>query len=269
MDTATKTGSFTKVMRPGMIPPYEGAHPVSIFCKVTYTEDGRLSFGGVIGPKANGNAAGGAGQIDMEFAHRNPADNDDRYSHLFSPEEITFTPGWDEDLWLDFLDAWKNWHLNDMHAYCEHQAALGWRERAREKITLYHWRTTKFVSDRVRQAEKEATAALRAGKTVQHPQEILDLIVLPPDVTTGSAEPPSGYYEPNGPRYTGDSFNRPSEEKLAGWVRPNEHPDGLLTAPCPVCGYGYGTAWKKEAVPAEILDFLRGLPETDRTPAWV
>lgn len=56
---------------------------------------------------------------------------------------------------------------------------------------------------------------------------------------------------------------------LLGWVRPDEHPDGLLTAPCPTCGYKYGTAWVREEVPADVLDFLRGLPDADRTPAWV
>jgi class 3 adenylate cyclase len=44
----------------------------------------------------------------------------------------------------------------------------------------------------------------------------------------------------------GDSWN------MLGWVRPDEHPDGLLTKPCPVCGYGYGTAWKHEQLPADI-----------------
>lgn len=40
---------------------------------------------------------------------------------------------------------------------------------------------------------------------------------------------------------------------LLGWIRPDEHPDGLLTRPCPECGYRYGTAWKTEAVPEDIL----------------
>jgi len=36
-------------------------------------------------------------------------------------------------------------------------------------------------------------------------------------------------------------------------VRPDEHPEGLLTKPCPVCGYKYGTAWLKEALPPEVV----------------
>jgi hypothetical protein len=44
-----------------------------------------------------------------------------------------------------------------------------------------------------------------------------------------------------------DSWN------MLTWVRPDEHPGGLLTAPCPTCGYEYGTAWLKRELPAEIV----------------
>ena len=74
-----------KVIRPGRIMNYYGGryHP-DIFCKITL-DNGRLSISGVIGPKSNGNARGGCGQIDMEFMHRNAADNDTRYSDQIKP----------------------------------------------------------------------------------------------------------------------------------------------------------------------------------------
>ncbi len=34
-------------------------------------------------------------------------------------------------------------------------------------------------------------------------------------------------------------------------------------------GYRYGEAWLREEVPDEVLEFLAGLPETTKTPAWV
>jgi hypothetical protein len=40
-------------------------------------------------------------------------------------------------------------------------------------------------------------------------------------------------------------------------------------AECPECGYKLGSAWQYEAVPEEVLEWLRGLPEADRQPAWV
>jgi hypothetical protein len=40
-------------------------------------------------------------------------------------------------------------------------------------------------------------------------------------------------------------------------------------AQCPECGYKLGSAWLFEPLPEEVLTWLRGLPETDRQPAWV
>lgn len=34
-------------------------------------------------------------------------------------------------------------------------------------------------------------------------------------------------------------------------------------------GEGFGAAWYREEVPAEVLEWLARLPPTDRTPAWV
>jgi hypothetical protein len=34
-------------------------------------------------------------------------------------------------------------------------------------------------------------------------------------------------------------------------------------------GYRYGHAWKREEVPSDVLEFLRGLPNADKQPAWV
>ena len=49
------------------------------------------------------------------------------------------------------------------------------------------------------------------------------------------------------------------KQKAAGWVYPTEHPKGLLCKPCEVCGYKYGSAWLREEVPADVLDYLKTL----------
>jgi hypothetical protein len=54
-------------------------------------------------------------------------------------------------------------------------------------------------------------------------------------------------------------------QRALGWTKYNEHPN----EPCPECGYKYGSAWLKEELPQEVIDFLASLPDTDRTPAWV
>lgn len=56
---------------------------------------------------------------------------------------------------------------------------------------------------------------------------------------------------------------------MLAWVTQKEHPDGLLSRPCPVCGYKYGSAWLFEAVPSGIINYLNDLPESKLNPAWV
>lgn len=60
-----------------------------------------------------------------------------------------------------------------------------------------------------------------------------------------------------------------SYDNMASWKRPEDHPKGVLTKPCPICGYKYGTAWLKVDVPSEVLNFLRNLLDADRKPAWI
>jgi len=63
--------------------------------------------------------------------------------------------------------------------------------------------------------------------------------------------------------------NRDEKGILAIWVTEEEHKDGLLSKPCPVCGYEYGSKWLFEEVPEDIINFLFSLPETKKDPAWV
>jgi hypothetical protein len=46
---------------------------------------------------------------------------------------------------------------------------------------------------------------------------------------------------------------------------------GLLYDAHPETGepYKYGSGWLYKAVPDDVLEFFRGLPDTDRQPAWV
>lgn len=115
-----------KTMRVGTINTGNGRR-ANIYISATF-EDGNLSISGVIGPLSSGNALGGCGQIDMEFQHRHPEDNDKRYEdHLTRAQDINFAKGWDREKWFNLLDIWKKYHLNDKQAACEHQRELGWR----------------------------------------------------------------------------------------------------------------------------------------------
>lgn len=114
---------FKKVIHPCDVPLWDGKkYPV--FCEIKYI-GGKLSISGVIAPNRWVNSKGGAGQIDMEFDHEDKSQNDTRYTDPFKASELRFTEGWNVSKWYKFLDIWHKWHLNDLHAECEHQEAAG------------------------------------------------------------------------------------------------------------------------------------------------
>lgn len=163
-----------------------------VFCRIE-VKDGGLSICGVEGPKKNGDASGGCGQIEDSI----------------ELQEHEYAPGWDAEKVDAFLGVWRRWHLNDMRAGCEHQRAEGWNQRPIDP-----------------------------------------------------SKPLNAY----GRHFDGqkqDSWN------MLAWVRADEHPEGLLCRPCPICGYKYGSAWLKEELPVEVVTYLEGLPVTDVQPAWV
>jgi len=181
-----------RIFRIGTIQSH-GGRWMSIYVEAKY-ESGELSIHGTEGPLSSGHCLGSSGQIDMDYAHQNPADNDYRTVEPIKTSEIRFASGWSAENWLKLLDVWKVWHLNGLRAGCEHQQTLGWDK---------------------------------------------DLI---------------------------DPTKPPSFDNLKNWKHP---PTGHLTEPCPTCGYKYGTAWLKEEVPQDVIDWLFSLPVADKKPAWI
>lgn len=99
---------FTKIVCVGTYRHGTGA----VFCNIQW-DGAHLSITGVEGPKRNGNASGGCGQIGATLV-----DNVD-----------TYATGWSTELATKFASVWAAWHLNDMRAGCEHQRAAGWDEK--------------------------------------------------------------------------------------------------------------------------------------------
>lgn len=97
-----------------------------VFCEIVY-KLGRLSIHGVEAPMSNGNCKGGCGQIDSNYAKRD-SDIGEQLG-----QTLRLTDGWTEEQWYRFLDVWSEWHLNDIHAGCEHQRALGWEKDGYDK----------------------------------------------------------------------------------------------------------------------------------------
>lgn len=220
------------------------------FCKIEFSE-GKLSISGVIGPRRNGDCRGSCGQCVDEIREGTPAE------------------GWTKEMVDQFCDIWEKWHLNDMRPYCPHQKELGWDKLAGKPVTLYNYRLNRMAFNKKKAAENAALNALRRGETFSPTEEQVLFATIPYSVKL--PEEISGenalYYEPEKPLYTGDEGA--TELKTLGWLKPDEHPDGILRKPCPVCGYKYGTSWLKEEVPSDVIDWLFALPDTTVRPAWV
>lgn len=246
-----------KVIRIGTVLEYSRIStsrvPTDVFAKIEHDGD-RLSISGVIGPMSNGDARGSSGQFIMSFKEY------DSRGHM-NLADITPASGWTPDLIKRFFDAWDRWHLNDMRANCEHQKGADWDASRKIELTYYTLTTDAM---RVRNdARGIAAAAAVRGEVAQLTKQQHALLALtdwfkertsPPDADS----PLSGCYEA-----------KKRETKTVGWIYPTEHPSGLLGKPCTVCGYKYGSAWKREEVPAEVIEFLQSLPDADKTPAWV
>lgn len=200
------------------------------FVEIKY-KNGNLSLTGVAGPKMNGDAKGSCGQC---------------YEYLLEIGTETA---------LKIHDIWVKHHLNDMRPYCEHQVAIHkWNPRL--PITMYHFKQTSETLTSSYDLKKAKEKELLKNGTTSITKEERELLNLPYTYTSASPDPKEGY-----------ELDR-TENKTAGWVRPEEHPDGLLGKPCPTCDYQYGTAWKKEPVPVEVLEFLASLKDDSGTYPW-
>lgn len=258
-----------KILYIGCLDPHDGRDgKADLFCKAEVTE-GRLSISGVIGPLRSGNARGGCGQIDGEFKHAYSKYDDKRYNpeSLIKAEDIDYAEGWNEGKWLQFLDIWHRWHLNDMRAECEHQRDLGWNDLAQQKITLFFWTLKPEILEKQKQLKEEAEELIK--NTGRHYLNRADRKIYGLEwmITTVCHELKAGdarFYEP------GTGYKGTHEEKTRGWLDYTKYPEvGILSKPCPVCGYKYGTDWKYEELPAEVVEFISDLPDASKDPAWI
>jgi hypothetical protein len=237
--------AFTRVLNPAV-----GTYG-RVFVKVEW--DGkRLSITGVEGPLSNGDAKGSCGQIICGYT-----DYDARGHAALN--SLKPCEGWTHETIRQLFDAWDRWHLNHMRAGCEHQRAFD-TTRQVEVVSYKLTHEAMQLRDSTRRAAADAALAGEPFNPTAQARALAELTdwfksrYAPPDADS----PLSGCYEVD-----------KREMKAIGSTYPSEHPDGVLTKPCEVCGYKYGSAWLHEDVPADVLAMLQALPETTVTPAWV
>lgn len=202
------------------------------FCEIEF-DDTRLSITGVIGPMPSGACRGCAGQCVDEIRKGRPCDE------------------WTQEMLDKFCSIWDEWHLNDMRPYCKHQKELGWDKLAVMPVTLYHYRLNSKTIQRQESIKKSSWKMLCDGMTVALSDDQIEVAKLPYSLTLPH------------------EISGSTETKTLGWLHPEEHPDGILGKPCPVCGYKYGHSWLTEEVPQDVIDWLCSLPESPVEPAWV
>lgn len=238
MSISKSVNPFYRLVSPGITPRGR------LFVEIDYRE-GRLSIVGVEGPMSNGDCRGSAGQCGIAA------------DLIPNTEE-----GWDAGKVVKLRDIWERWHLNDMRSGCKHQRKT-WATDEPLELQGLPWGDA-YHADRRRAEAGEMTPEEYAVYA-----ETAKIVYRMTIGTTGTPAHPRIWGE------VGDAllasgylkFGK-KETKAAGWVYPSEHPDGMLTKPCEVCGYKYGSAWLKEPVPASVLGFLRRLKDTSMHYAW-
>jgi hypothetical protein len=243
---------FIKVVNPGMVEAYDRrGNPVKVrlWVCIKYI-DGKLSITGVEGPTASGDAFGSCGQCGVD-------------------SDIEPSTDWTAAECRKLGEIWDRWHLNDMRPFSPEMKADGWDELA--SLTVWQWSVslTTEAHKILRSIKTEAEAAAKAGKTWKASKaqaEVAKLGLIGHDVATYSNKPPKlgKYLEVSKDILDRSGGGRkPPKKTTLGWTKPSEHPEGLLGKkhPSDPDGPGYGGKWWHEDVPADILDWLRALPE--------
>ena len=225
-----------------------GQHLAQAFAEIEY-KDGELTIHGVIGPRPSGNCDGSCGQCVDEIREGMPIGD------------------WTKEMLTKFCDIWDEWHLNTAFPYisCEHQRELGWDKLAKKKVTLYKYTLTNDMFSKQLHLQNHVKQIISEAGTVTLTDEELELWNLPLSKTTW--EPlDDPRYKPKKEIICGDG---PTKEEQLRWLTQEQHPEGLKSKQCPICGHKFGDTYAKRIVPEEVLQFLYNLPDTTREPAWV
>ena len=134
------------------------------------------------------------------------------------------------------LEMWRKYHLNGMHAWCEHEH----EENPSEKVKLYKLRYNE---------EGERLSRIRDLGIFKQFIEVTE---------EGMKNVPMALYELQAYKSLGETG---IEEKSRGWINFDEvlSPDGLIGKPCKVCGAKYGCSWYFHAIPENDLEDIKEL----------
>jgi len=200
----------------------------------------RLSISGSIGSHAGG-------QIN------------DTLKDLMNKDALDYRPGWNADRLTALLRIWERWHLNYMKPGCIHQSTAETRkELTLVKVSVHPW---KIRDEETRRKMERLLKNYTEKGRIPTSEGIfpLDYLILDCFKAAKNGEVYQPKTEGEKSYFEHGVIEIKTEKKAAGWVKPNEHPEGMLTRPCPQCGYAYGSAWLFDALPPEVTDFIKAL----------
>lgn len=141
---------------------------------------------------------------------------------------------------------WGRWHLNHMRAGCEHQRG------AWDVAELLQLTSLSSTMAFYKLGQRAKDGGLSAVNYAYFSAMVPGVRAL--TIATDRPKSPEAWGEAGEAALAAGWVTlAESETKRAGWVYPHEHPRGLLAKACDECGYKYGTQWRKEEVPADVL----------------
>lgn len=172
--------------------------------------------------------------------------------------------------WFPEVAPYQKWHLNDMKAGCEHQEALGWGHG--RDVALDAASATPAQLEALTAREKARVTRMRAqakrGEWEKLKTSLVERVKLFRELSSGRN--PTLWEEavlaraPRMPDRKADQLEEAADRWLDMRVAAF-HPveefraevfKDSIGAPCPTCGYLYGTKWLKRELPAEVVAWV-------------
>ncbi len=211
--------------------------------------------------KGNYRTPDGKAQIDFELTHTEDKPRfsaTGNYNGSLGQCLAKIATAYPNDATVQRLHAiWKLYHRNDMRPGCEHQRAENWGTK---KITVVTVEVATWQIHHQGEAVRQINALLRDGRPVPLASSwplsrMVEEIVK--DAKRGIVYQPKTEAEASWIKSRIIQIKQ--EAKYSGHVYPQEHPEGVLTKPCPVCGYKYGSAWLYMPIPATVIEEVNQL----------
>lgn len=247
-----KEVTINKLVVPGKVLVGNFLRPLFVHIQYNTTDQRKrncaneFSFTGVVGPLKSGNAYGSCGQVLDE---------------ILEIGEHNAKEGWGALEASMLYRYWKLYHMNRHQHRCIHQE--DWDTE--KKITVYNYKRGPKWHEAHKMVLEGKCKSYQQYLTLTECIKRVDECVFD-DSYKGGPTLGSRLFE----ELVGNDFIKIENitEEMAGRVLFRYHPEGLIGKPCNKCGFRYGTGYNTRPVPADVMAWIRALPETKIPYAW-